>query len=361
MSLERVRDQQVAVRALKRILAQHRVPNGMLFWGPGGVGKHMTAMEFTKAVNCRESANDACDTCLSCRKVVSGNHPDVRVISPSDRSREIKKAEIDEVNEMAALRPFEGGRRVFVLEDADRMNAVAQNHFLKTLEEPPGQSVFILLTEYPRLLLPTIRSRCQMIRFRALRPETVIDLLREQRDLPAETAQAIAHVSEGRMTRALDLVDTDRRDVVLSVVHRLAEGADPVKLADEFAKYLNGHRKQLEAQVNAEFDRYAGESAREDVDRLKEARVAHLTALVRRDILEYLYLFETWYRDEMVFAALGDTERLWHRDQSGRLRAGAIGASDAKLHAIEEARHLLDRYIPEDRVFRELFFSLAAT
>lgn len=362
MSFAGIRDQETAVRFVRNILSADRIPNGLLFYGPGGVGKRLTALELAKAVNCRERSGDACDTCLPCRKVMSGNHPDIRQVSPSEKTRLIKKAEIDEINELAALRPFESQWRIFIIKDADRMNPPAQNHFLKTLEEPPGQSLFILLSEFPRVLLPTIRSRCQQVRFRALRRKTVKDLLERERDLPPDLAESIAGIAEGQMSRALDLVDSEKRTVVLDLTARLADGDDPVLMAEEFAGFLNDQRKQIEATLKADmaYDN-ADELSRADMERAKEERLAQLTAMVKRDMLDYLYLLETWYRDEMVYATTRDRERVWNRDHLDRLESTPAGNAVEKLRAIETARVYLDRFINEERVFRDLFMTLAAS
>ncbi len=360
MSLRDVKDQEVACRLLTRMLERNRTPNGMLFWGPGGVGKRLAAIEFTKAVNCTEHESDACNTCLSCRKIANDNHPDVRRIVPADKTRLIKKQDIDEVNELASLRPFESHHRIFVFEDADRMNVRAQNHFLKTLEEPPGPSIFILLTEYPRILLPTIRSRCQMLRFRALRPETVTKLLVELRDLPRDRAEAIAGVAEGQMSRAMDLVDSEKRDTVLSLVSQLAQGQEPIELAGEFTKHLDGKRKQIEVQLKANAEQAdPRDMVREEIEEQNEREAARLEALVKREVLEYLYLFQTWYRDELVFSAVGDAERTWNRDRISQLEQGPSSDPSTKILAIEQARKYLDLHVPEERVFRDLFFTLA--
>ncbi len=362
MSFSDIRDQETAVRFLQNILREERIPNGLLFYGPGGVGKGLAALELAKAINCTQQNGDACDACLPCRKVMSGNHPDIRHVSPSEKTRLIKKAEVDEINEMAALRPFESAWRIFIIQDADRMNPTAQNHFLKTLEEPPGRSLFILLSEFPRVLLPTIRSRCQAVRFRALRQETVADLLRRERDLPDDLAESIAGIAEGQMARALDLVDSDKRQVVLSLTARLADGEDPVVMAEEFTKFLGDQRKQLEASLKADMAyESADEVSRADMERLKDERLAQLTAMSKRDMLEYLYLLETWYRDEMIFGATRDKSRVWNKDQIERLESAKAGTSAEKLRAIETARMYLDRFINEERVFRDLFLTLAAS
>lgn len=361
MSFVDIRDQEVALRLLRNFLEQDRIPNGLLFWGPGGIGKHMAALEFAKALNCKEGKLDACGVCLACRKIAHRNHPDVRSLAPKDKSRLIKREEIDEVNEFAALRPFESRWRIFIIHDAERMHPAAQNHFLKTLEEPPGRSLFILLSEHPRMLLPTIRSRCQLVRFRALRKETVAELLRRERDLAPEVADSIAGISEGQMSRALDLIDSEKRKVTLSIVERLAAGDDPVVMAEEFSSLIEDQRKRLEAVVKAELSHDAmDEQIKADAENAKEERLALLAATVRRDIVEYLYLLETWYRDVMVAEATGGAGPIWNkdcRDELGKLRGGDPGK---KIAAIEQARINLDRYIPEERVFRDLFFALAA-
>ena len=360
MSLRDVKDQEVACRLLTRMLERNRMPNGLLFWGPGGVGKRLAALEFTKAVNCTKHEFDACDACLSCRKIANNNHPDVRCIVPADKTRLIKKENIDEVNELASLHPFESRHRIFIFEDADRMNVRAQNHFLKTLEEPPGPSIFILLTEYPRILLPTIRSRCQMLRFRALRPKTVTALLVKLRDLPRDQAQAIAGVAEGQMSRAMDLVESEKRDMVMSVVSKLAQGREPVELAEKLTKHLDDKRKQIEVQFRSGAEQAdPQEMAREDIEEQEEREAARLEALVKREVLEYLYLFQTWYRDELVFGAVGDPERTWNRDHISQLKQGPSSDPGTKILAIEQARKYLDLHVPEDRVFRDLFFTLA--
>ena len=224
MSFSRVKDQAVAMRLLSSIIRKERIPSGLLLWGPEGVGKRLAAFEMAKAVNCLDMQGDACDACLSCRKAISGNHPDIKLIVPAGKARMIKVDVVEDMNQTTAFRPFEGRRRIFIIEEADRMNEAAQNHFLKTLEEPASPTLFVLVTSHPRALLPTIRSRCQPVRFGSLRVETVADLLVRQRGVDPVTAEAAAALSQGQMSRALDLVESDRRKMVLEVIDRLGRG-----------------------------------------------------------------------------------------------------------------------------------------
>ncbi|MCL4216197.1 MAG: DNA polymerase III subunit delta', partial [Candidatus Hydrogenedentes bacterium] len=116
MSLAQVKDQDVALRLLRNLLERNRVPHGMLFWGPSGVGKRMAAMEFAKALLCKQGGVDACDKCIACRKLAHGNHPDVKIIAPTGKTRLIRKEVIEDLVELAGLRPLEGDRRVTIIQ-----------------------------------------------------------------------------------------------------------------------------------------------------------------------------------------------------------------------------------------------------
>ena len=363
MSLRRVRDQHVPLRFLRNMLERGRVPHGLLFHGPGGVGKRLTALEFAKALNCGQAEADACDSCLSCRRIEHGNFPDIVTVTPVKRARIIDVDTIGSVNEMASLKPFESHWRIFLIHDAERMRGPAQNHFLKTLEEPPGNSVFILLTEFPNLLLPTIRSRCQRVRFGSLRPETVADILVAQRDVPRDLAEAIAAVAQGQASRALDFVDTDKREAVLDVVHRLGEGEDPVAMAAEFGRYLATNKDRAEAAVKAMVDDSEAQDLKamspDERERIKEEQQAQVDAQCQRDMMDYLFLLEMWFRDQLVLETTGQEDRVFNKDQIDRLRANTGSDLLKKIEAINRSRVYLERFLNEERVFRDLFFVLA--
>lgn len=361
MSLSIVKDQDVPSTLLRNMLSRQRIPNALLFWGPGGVGKRMMATEFAKAVACEAVLEDSCDECLSCRKIMKGNHPDLLTVSPTKKSRIIDVEAVNSMIEMASLRPYESQWRVFIIHDADRLGPAAQNHLLKTLEEPLGQSVFILLTEAPQFLLPTIRSRCQRVRFGRLKPSTVISILLREREISEDTAPAIAALAQGQASRALDLVDSDKRAVVLDVVKRLAEGEDPLALAEEFTQYLTQQKAAIESSIKETIDPQSQkELSKEDREQAKEELLALSDALLRRDILEHIYLFETWYRDALVYSATGDTRAVLNQDQRELLESTPSSNEENKLRALDKARLYLERFLNEERVFRDLFFALAS-
>ncbi|MGE5584528.1 MAG: ATP-binding protein [Bacillota bacterium] len=163
-------------RALAGALAAGRVSHAYLFAvldpglpapGTGGLDRATSAaLSFARRLNCESpDADTACGTCLSCRLVADGNHPDVRIVSPDGLS--VKIDQIREIKKEMSLKPRQdGGFRVTIIEGAEKMTVEAQNSFLKLLEEPPDRAVFVLVCQNPSGLLPTVRSRCQMVRVR---------------------------------------------------------------------------------------------------------------------------------------------------------------------------------------------------
>jgi DNA polymerase III delta' subunit len=358
MSFAGIYDQEAPLRLMRNILSRRRVPHGLLFYGPDGTGKQLTALAMAKAMNCKEAENDACGTCLSCRRIENGTFPDVKVIQPAGRGRIIAVDTVDFINDLTAYPPFEGAWRIFIIGEADRMGVPAQNHFLKTLEEPASRTLFILLSTRPRLLLETIRSRCQQVRFGALRPETVLKLIRRDHDIADERAEAIAAVSQGQMSRALDLIESGRRKLVLDLANRLQQGADPLLAGGEFMQHVNACKEAIRTAAREE-RAPAEELSKEDRDEQKEEIEAFIAAQIRRELQEYLYLFKTWYRDIAVYQVTGDSGHVLNRDRSSQLAAAAGLDISPRLEAIEKAWRYIERNLNVDRIFRDLFFALA--
>ncbi len=170
MSLHDILGQEKAVRILLGTIKRERVPSSILLSGDSGIGKRLTALNYAKALNCLEPVDfDACDHCISCRKIDSETHPDIATMLPEND--EIKIEAVRQAGEMLSLRPYEGRKKVLIIDDADFMNINAANAFLKTLEEPPQDSIIVLVTSSPDRLPETIRSRCMHVRFRPLSSE----------------------------------------------------------------------------------------------------------------------------------------------------------------------------------------------
>ena len=235
------------VALLARSVARDSLPPSLVFAGPAGVGKRLTATALAQALNCLKTQNgvqavpqdglavplDACGTCAACTRIARGVHPEVLVLEPGDTGS-IKIEQVREVVDRASYRPFEGRRRVVIFDEADTLVPAAQNALLKTLEEPPSQSVFILVTARPDVLLPTVRSRCPRLNFRPLSPNEIAGAL-VVRGETETAARAVAAAADGSLGRALEATAEDfvqARDVAGQVLVHAASTPDPRRRID---------------------------------------------------------------------------------------------------------------------------------
>jgi DNA polymerase-3 subunit delta' len=234
---------------LARAIARDTLPPSLIFAGPTGVGKRLTATALAQALNCERpieypgtsvdgegsaAGKDACGVCASCKRIARGVHADVLVIEPGD-SGSIKVDQVREAIDRTAYRPFEGRRRLVVVDEADALIPEAQNALLKTLEEPPSASVFVLITARPDVLLPTVRSRCQRLRFGPLAPADVAGVLMREHGIDAAVAHAAAAASDGSIGRALEGSGdeaNEARDAAAELLQRAASSADPRRRLD---------------------------------------------------------------------------------------------------------------------------------
>lgn len=218
MPFENIVGQDIAIKSLKSIITEHRVTGSYVFMGSDGVGKRTTAIALAKAVNCAAGDSKlACD-CNSCRKIDSGNHPDVFVILPEEKKGSIKIGKIREIIYEASLKPYEGKKRVFIINDAEAMTEEAQNALLKLLEEPPENHILLLTSSNLAGLLPTVLSRCKALKFYNLSQEVIWSLLKSR---GAEDKEAVlfSHMAMGSVGRAMAFEENDiaaKRDRLVS-------------------------------------------------------------------------------------------------------------------------------------------------
>ena len=219
----------------------------LIFAGPDGVGKRKAAVGLAQLLSCSSLVQadgiglDACGTCASCTRIARGVHADVLLIQPGD-SGNIKLDQIRDAIDKSAYRPFEGRKRVVIVDEADALIVEAQNALLKTLEEPPSASMFVLVTSRPDVLLPTVRSRCQRLRFGRLEPGEVATVLSRDHGYSEAEARAAASSSDGSVSSALaggseDFVEA--RAAAASLLERVASSSDPRRRIDS-AKLLMG-------------------------------------------------------------------------------------------------------------------------
>lgn len=203
MSFSDIKGQDQAIKFLKAAIRSGKLSHAYIFAGPKGVGRSLLARNFAKALNCADIENAPCDSCLACKKIDKDTHPDVKWIKKDEKSGQVKIGQIRKLESQIVFRPFEGKCKVFIIVEAELMNIEAANSFLKTLEEPPQNSLLILIVEKPKDLLPTIASRCQMIRLRPLETDKLISILVNEYDISRERAGFLSRVSEGRLGKAI--------------------------------------------------------------------------------------------------------------------------------------------------------------
>jgi DNA polymerase-3 subunit delta' len=225
---------------LQRMLEAHRLPDALLFSGPEGVGKKLFAFELAKSLNCVATEGvEPCGICPACKRISKINfpesekledlkqifwtdHPDVGFVQAPKRVFSVEQ--MRQIEREANYRPFEGKSRVFILDDADKLNEPSSNALLKTLEEPPPSARIILVTSRPAVLLPTIRSRCQAIAFSPLTADEIEQhLVNNKLASPAE-ARIRARIANGSLGYALAVEMTafeEQRRLMLDVLRAL--------------------------------------------------------------------------------------------------------------------------------------------
>jgi DNA polymerase-3 subunit delta' len=361
-----------AIALLTRSLEQSRVAHAYLFAGPPGVGKGLVAREFAKALNCERGTSQPCNACVSCRKIDHGTHPDVLWFRPAGAMRMIRLEQVTEFLQAAALRPYEGRWKVFIIVDADRLNVQSQNKVLKTLEEPTPATTIILTSAVPEALLPTIRSRCQRIAFHPIAREAIERFLIEQRGASPERAAIAASLGRGSLSGAIEHLDeqADRRRLELYNV--LAAGgferftdlqAAAVAIEQELVARRDTLKKQL-ADENADTLQALEPAAQKT---LTDQYNAHAESEFRREVEALLNCIALWYRDVLVFqqtgaAAAAGTAALVNADFAEQIGSQAARLSTDELLAafdtIDEVRKAIALNVKLANSLEALFLKL---
>lgn len=311
------------VRILQRAVANDTLAHAYLFSGQEGIGKKKTAFALAAAVNCPKAGPEGpCGECPSCRKVGTFGHPDVRVLAPD--GDEIKIDQVRQVQAGLSLRPFEGAKKVLIVDPAERMNTASANAFLKTLEEPPGDALILLITALPQGLLPTIRSRCQELLFHPLPRNVLAQALMDRRGFSREDAWFIAALAQGSLGRGLEM-DVER------------EKADRA----EVAALWSGLETMGPAGALTRAEEYGKD--RERLERLLELGLERL-------------------RDALVYRIAGEERLLVHVREESFCRQRAEQFPLHKLlediELIRSSRTLLDRRVSAQLVAENLFLKL---
>lgn len=300
------------IEHLLRSARAGRIVHAYLLCGARGCGKKTFARLLAQTLLCEEAPEKRpCGQCPACKRFLSGNHPDARYVAP--RGRSIGVDDVRELIDYLARRPYEGGWHIAIIERADRLTPSAQNALLKTLENPPEDTVFFLLTDTPGALLPTVRSRVRMVRVPPLSRQACAKALAE-RGLPAERAARLAGLAHGSVGRALEIQADEGYEALLSrALSSLAS--------------LKGASSVAEAAAT-----FYEERGRQD------------------DILE---IFETVGRDRMALQNGMDSEAL----SSAELAGVRVDGQRLMLAAME-ARRMLFANVAWPNALDALYFSL---
>lgn len=306
---------------LRRVLASGRLAHAYLFTGPEGVGKRLMALALVRALFCPQQG---CGTCVACRKVDHFNHPDLHLLEPEGAS--IKIEQVRGIQREFSYRPLEAPRKVCLIEHPEKMQTAAANALLKTLEEPSGEALFILLSAHPEQVLPTIRSRCQPLPFGRLPAELLKKDLVRRLEIDETAGHLLAALSEGSFRKALgrdrDLFLGTRRDFLKQVT-----ALSPGSVLPLFDLSL---------------------SLAEDKERLPE----------------FLEILEAFYRDVLLTLHGRPEDELVNIDLPDKIRRTAaretVASVLAKLEAIQTARHHLGRNVNRQLAMDHLLLQLCA-
>ena len=186
-----------AKEILKNSVKYSHISHSYIFSGPPGVGKKLFALEFARLINCESEMQENCK-CSSCNKIKRMIHPDVSLLEyEGEKTIKIDHVRSD-LEERVYLSPFESSYKIFIVDDADRMNNNAQNAFLKTLEEPPAFSIIILVTQSINHIIPTIKSRCQIVNFSPLEDKHIKTILVDSPSADKEDIDEAVQLSRGK-------------------------------------------------------------------------------------------------------------------------------------------------------------------
>ncbi|HEA47155.1 MAG TPA: DNA polymerase III subunit delta' [bacterium] len=226
MSFRNIIGQEGAIRILQSAIRNNRLSHAYLFVGPDGVGKRLTAKTLVKALNCQSPTfakvgDDSCDECRNCIRINLSEYPDVKIVEPVGNS--IKIEEMRKIRREASFKPLEGRKKVYIILEASAMTQPAANSLLKTLEEPQGEMLFILTTSNIHGLLPTIISRCQLVRFKPLSTKVIAGLLIKKEGITKDEAYMASNLSEGSLGKALRIANSEKKELRNRVIDLIAK------------------------------------------------------------------------------------------------------------------------------------------
>lgn len=293
------------IQYIQTACSQGKVSHAYILNGERGSGKKLLANLFAMALQCENNEADPCYECHSCRQAVSGNHPDIiRVTHEKPNSISVDDIRV-QINEDIQVKPYNGKYKIYIVPDADLMTVQAQNALLKTIEEPPAYAVILLLTENAQSLLPTICSRCVMLKLRNIKDQLVKKYLMERLEVPDYKADVCTAFAQGNIGKAIMLANSEHFNEIKEEAIQLLKSIDTMELPD-----------------------------------LMEA-VKRIT-VYKLEVTDYLDILMIWYRDVLIYKATKNIDRVIFSEQLEYIRERAKKSSyegiETILQGIEKAK-----------------------
>ncbi|MDD6102668.1 MAG: AAA family ATPase [Clostridiales bacterium] len=306
MSFEKVIGHRKIINHLKNVIDGNRPSHAYVFHGEDGVGKKMVAREFAKGIMCEAGEGRPCGLCRSCKQFESGNNPDFFSVSHEKSVISVDDVRTQILDRMA-IKPYSNKYKVFIVDEAEKMNEQAQNALLKTLEEPPEYGVIILITNNLFMFLDTILSRAVSLAFLPCDTAEVAKLIMTEREVPDYRAKTAAACAGGRPGMALRLIDSeefeDKRDECIGILKRIGSGR---------ADFAVKKSKEL--------------SAKKD------------------DIYFFTEMFESYIRDVLYYKSAKNEKKLIFSEEISSIKRQAEELSFERIGSlIDGARLLKDR------------------
>ena len=313
------------INYIRSAVTENKVSHAYILNGERGSGKKMLASLFATTLLCEKQGPDPCNECHSCRQAESGNHPDIIRVT-HEKPNTISVEDIRrQVNEDIQIRPYQGPYKIYIIAEADLMTVQAQNALLKTIEEPPAYAVIFLLSENAEALLPTITSRCVMLKLRNIRDTLIRKYLMETMHVPDYKADMCTAFAQGNMGRAIMLASSDHFNEIREE-------------AVQLLKYIN------------------------------EMDISEITKAIRKintyklEINDYLDIIMIWYRDVLLYKATKDMDKVVFKDQityiQERAKKSSYEGIELILESLEKAKTRLRANVSFDLVMELLLLTI---
>lgn len=313
------------IQYIQDAVQQNKVSHAYILNGQRGSGKKMLANLFAMTLQCESGKPEPCGECHSCIQANSGNHPDIITVR-HEKPASISVDDIrTQINGDIMIKPYSSPYKIYIVPEADLLTVQAQNALLKTIEEPPEYAVIFLLTENADSLLPTIRSRCVMLKLRNIKDKLVKKYLMEQLQIPDYQADLCAAFAQGNIGRAIMLAKSEHFNEIKEEAIQLLKYIDEMEL-------------------------------HEVVSAIKEIGKYKL------EITDYLDIITIWYRDVLMYKATKDVGGLVFGDQLKYIKEKAAKSSyeglEKILESIEKAKARLRANVNFDLVMELLFLTI---